>query len=46
MVRHIANAHEETYRRDPRETILMIQEAFEEEILRPTSPHSGKFVKE
>jgi hypothetical protein len=45
MVRHIANAHEEEYGRDPRETLVMIRDAFEREIEKPTSAHIGKFTK-
>jgi hypothetical protein len=45
MARHIANAHEQEYGRDPRETLTMIREAFEREIEKPTSPHVGSFVK-
>ena len=45
MVRHIANAHEERYGRDPRETLIAIREAFEREIEKPTSSHTGKFRK-
>lgn len=44
MIRHIANAHETEYGRDPRETIIMIQEAFQSEIAKPTSSHKGDFV--
>jgi hypothetical protein len=44
MVRHIANAHEEEYGRDKRETLNLIREAFEREIVKPTSSHSGKFA--
>ena len=43
--RHIANAHEEEYGRDPRETLTFIAEAFERELAKPTSTHSGKFVR-
>ena len=43
MVRHIANAHEEEYGRDPGETLIMIREAFEREIANPTTEHSGEF---
>jgi len=45
MARHVANAHETEYGRDPRETLQLIREAFEREILKPTSSHSGRFVK-
>lgn len=45
MVRHIANAHEEEYGRDPRETLVMIREAFDREIQKPTSSHTGTFTK-
>jgi hypothetical protein len=45
MARHIANAHEEEYKRDPRETLIAIREAFEREIDKPTSAHLGAFVK-
>jgi hypothetical protein len=45
MARHIANAHEEEYGRDKRETLNLIREAFEREIMKPTSTHSGKFSK-
>ena len=44
MARHIANAHETEYGRDPRETLKVICEAFEHEIMKPTSTHSGKFT--
>lgn len=44
MVRHIANAHETEYNRDPRETITAIRGAFEREIRNPTSRASGSFV--
>ena len=43
MVRHVANAHEKKYHRDVRETIRIIQEAFEAEISNPTSSHPGDF---
>lgn len=45
MARHVANAHEAEYGRDPRETLIAIREAFEREIEKPTSPHTGAFVK-
>jgi hypothetical protein len=44
MARHIANAHETEYGRDPRETLNVIREAFEREIMKPTSSHSGRFA--
>ena len=45
MSRHIASAHESKYGRDPRETLQIVRDAFEREILKPTSTHSGKFPK-
>jgi hypothetical protein len=45
MARHIANAHEEEYGRDPRETLKVIAESFERENAKPTSTHSGHFPK-
>ena len=45
MARHVANAHEDEYGRDRRETLIMIREAFEREIEKPTSAHAGKFTK-
>lgn len=45
IARHIANAHEAEYGRDPRETLITIREAFEREIEKPTSAHKGAFVK-
>jgi hypothetical protein len=45
MARHIANAHKAEYGRDPRETLIAIREAFEREIEKPTSSHTGAFVK-
>jgi hypothetical protein len=45
VARHIANAHEAEYGRDPRETLTTIREAFEREIEKPTSSHTGDFVK-
>ncbi len=45
-VRHVANAHEEQYGRDPRETMIAIRQAFERELARPTSPVRGSFPKE
>jgi hypothetical protein len=45
MARHIANAHETEYGRDPRETLNFIREAFEREMAKPTSGHSGRFAK-
>jgi Domain of unknown function (DUF5076) len=45
LARHIANAHEEEYGRDPRETLVAIREAFEREIEKPSSPHTGTFLK-
>ena len=45
MARHIAAAHEREYGRDPRETLTVIREAFECEIEKPTSAHTGAFVK-
>jgi hypothetical protein len=46
MIRHIANAHEKRYHRDPRESVQMIRDAFEMEISNPTSSHPGEFVDE
>ena len=45
MARHLANAHEAEYGRDPRETLIMVREAFEREIEKPTSAHTGEFTK-
>ena len=45
MARHLANAHEEAYGRDPRETLVMTCKAFEREIGKPTSAHIGEFTK-
>ena len=43
MVRHIANAHEEEYGHDRRETLRVIRESFEREIAKEESTHSGRF---
>ena len=45
MARHLADAHAAEYGRDPRETLIMIREAFEREIEEPTSAHTGEFTK-
>ncbi|MBL8823343.1 MAG: DUF5076 domain-containing protein [Planctomycetia bacterium] len=44
MVRHIANAHEIEYGRDPCETINRVRESFIIEMGHPTSDHIGDFV--
>jgi hypothetical protein len=44
MTRHIANAHEEAFGRDPRATIVAIREAFEREFAKPTSETKGSFA--
>jgi Domain of unknown function (DUF5076) len=44
MIRHLAEAHEEAYGRDCRESILAIREAFEREIMKPTSGVRGSFT--
>ena len=46
MARHIASAHEAAYGRDPRETLIAIRESFEREIEKPTSAHTGAFMKD
>lgn len=43
MIHHIANAHEEQYGRDPRETITRIREAFALE-MEHLSSRLGEFV--
>lgn len=45
LARHIANAHQEEYGRDPLESLTIIREAFEREIMKPTSAHSGHFAR-
>ncbi len=45
IARHIANAHEAEYGRDPRETLIAIREAFEREVEKPTSAATGAFVE-
>ena len=45
LARHLADAHAAEYGRDPRETLIMIREAFEREIEEPTSAHTGEFTK-
>ncbi len=44
MMRHLANAHQEEYGRDPRETLSVIRNAFEREMEKRTSEPTGKFV--
>ena len=44
MARHISNAHHAEYGRDPRETLIAIRQAFDREIIRPTSGHTGEFT--
>lgn len=46
MIRHIADAHEAQYGRDPGETITQVREAFEREMEHPTSSRLGEFVAE
>lgn len=43
MARHIANAHEEEFGREPSKMLDIIRSAFEREIGKPTSSHSGHF---
>jgi hypothetical protein len=45
VVRHVANAMEESDGKDRRETIEAIKESFLTEIRKPTSKHRGKFVE-
>jgi hypothetical protein len=45
MARHIANAHETEYGRNPHETLEIVRKSFEREIVRPTSSQSGQFTK-
>jgi hypothetical protein len=45
MIQHIANAHEEEYGHDRRETIQMIRRSFEAEMEHPTSKRLGEFVR-
>jgi hypothetical protein len=44
MARHIAKAHEEKYGRKIRDSLAVIREAFEREMIKPTSSHSGQFA--
>lgn len=44
MIRHIADAHEEQYGRDRRETVTAIREAFEREMAKPTTKVRGSFL--
>lgn len=44
MTRHIADAHEEGFNRDSRETIVAIRQAFEREISKPTTDTRGSFA--
>ena len=46
MVRHIADAHEAEYGRDPAETMSIVRRAFEAEVGSPTSERLGEFVTE
>ncbi|MCC7422270.1 MAG: DUF5076 domain-containing protein [Planctomycetaceae bacterium] len=46
MVRHIADAHQSEYGRDPSETAEIIRRAFDAEMASPTSERIGQFVKE
>jgi hypothetical protein len=46
VVRHVANALQESGGKDPRETIQAIKESLLVEIQKPTSKHKGKFAKE
>jgi hypothetical protein len=45
VVRHIANAHQEEYGRDPREVITTIRTALERELAKPTTDVEGSFVR-
>jgi uncharacterized protein (DUF2267 family) len=45
VVRHIANAHEEEYGRDPREVITAVRQALERELAKPTTQAEGSFVR-
>jgi hypothetical protein len=44
IARHVAAAHESEFGRDPRESLLTIQRAFEREMAKPTSSHQGEFA--
>ena len=46
MIRHIANAHEAEFGRDPRESLETVREAFESEMDIPTSGQMGEFLVE
>jgi hypothetical protein len=46
VVRHVANALQETEGKDPREMVNAIKESFLIEIQKPTSKHRGKFAKD
>lgn len=44
-MRHIANAHEEQYGRDPDHSLTQIRDAFLNELGQPTSGHLGEFLQ-
>jgi hypothetical protein len=46
VVRHVANALEESNGKDPRETVQAIKASFLNEIDNPSSKHKGKFAQE
>ncbi|HUE70256.1 MAG TPA: DUF5076 domain-containing protein [Pirellulaceae bacterium] len=44
LMRHIADAHELEYGRDPQETLARIRSTFEVEVEHPTSQRRGDFL--
>jgi hypothetical protein len=46
LIHHIANAHQEEYGHDPKETISKIQIALKAEMENSTSARLGEFVRE
>ena len=45
VARHLANALQEAYSKDPRDTVARIREAFAKELDAPTSKAEGDFIQ-
>jgi hypothetical protein len=44
LLARLRGAHQDTFGRDPRETIIAIRQAFERELVKPTTEAKGSFA--